>query len=752
MDLTGRSLKHYQIVGELGAGGMGVVYRARDTVLGRDVAIKVLPPDKLQGDDARGRFHREARAASALNHPNVITIYEIGSVDGIDFIAMEFVSGRTLQSILRERRLTVGEAASYAYQTADALTKAHAAGVVHRDIKPSNLVITDDGIVKVLDFGLARLNEVKPAVNDDAPTNALFATRVGTVLGTVAYMSPEQARGEEAGPVSDIFSLGVVWFEMLSGQLPFSGSSELAWLHNLHFAPPRNLRELSPDVPQPLVQIVTRMLEKDLGARYATMAEVKRDLLRFAGLGSSAAEMFAAPASVATLARPAPTAPRRISRNALIVLAVTVLLMVAITGGRLAWSYFAAGRTAVPTPAAATTFDVESAAPYELYVRARTLLDRFDRDGHPEEAISLLQRAVEKDNTFAVGHATLTEAYRHRLKLAPDDQWLKLMSQSAQRAFSLNPELSAANVAMGLVMMEQPAKAGEAQSYFRRAIELDPRNPAPHIWMAILLASTGEAAPAIESLQNALKIDPQNWAALQELGVMHYRAADYTRAVAAWEQARQSSPDNARVLTNLSAGYHMLDRYEDAASTLQRAIEIQPAAQRFANLGTIRFFQGRYDDSVGPFEKAVELTPNRYLYWGNLADAYRWSTGQKAKAQDTYARAITLLREQLSLKPADADLRSNLALYLAKSGDATAALETLSSFDREIPSRAPVLFRLAIAHEIAGNREKALSLLERAMKAGYAVKEIRSEPELVGLRNDVRYHKLAVTAPAPAAR
>ncbi len=136
-----------------------MVYRARDTVLGRDVAIKVLPVDKLQSEEFRGRFFREARSASALNHPNVVTIYEIGSIDGIDFIAMEFVAGQTLQSLLRERRLSVGEAASYAYQTADALTRAHAAGVVHRDIKPSNLVITEDGRVKVLDFGLARLNE-----------------------------------------------------------------------------------------------------------------------------------------------------------------------------------------------------------------------------------------------------------------------------------------------------------------------------------------------------------------------------------------------------------------------------------------------------------------------------------------------------------------------------------------------------------------------------------------------------------------
>jgi eukaryotic-like serine/threonine-protein kinase len=751
MDLTGRSLKQYQLVGELGAGGMGVVYRARDTVLGRDAAIKVLPADKLQREQSRRRFLREARAASALNHPNVITIYEIGCVDGIDFIAMEYVSGHTLQALLRQRRLTVAEAAGYAHQTADALAKAHAAGVVHRDIKPSNLMISNDGLVKVLDFGLARLNEATEQLDDNAPTNMAFVTRPGTVLGTVAYMSPEQARGEEAGPASDIFSLGVMLFEMLAGELPFSGDSDIARLHSLHFTPPKDLRVLSPELPEGLIQLVACMLEKDLGARCPSMADVRRELRPFAGLGSTLAEIGAMPSQ--SEARPGITSAVRRRMNWTVAAAVVAVLVLggAFAAGRFALSSFTDARASVSATLPASAFDPATAKPYDLYIRARALLDRFDREDNPSLAIDLLERAIEKDHTFALGHATLTEAYRYRFKLAPDEQWRNLMSQSAQRAVKLDPELGAAHIAMGLVLMES-GELAEAESRFRRASELDPRNPAPHMWMAVLLSPSGQTDRAVESLTNALTIDPDNWAALQELGLIQYRAADYSQAVAAWEQARKASPDNARVLANLSAGYHMLDRYEDAASTLQRAIEIEPAPRHYANLGTLRFFQGRYDDAIPPLEKAVELIPNRYRYWGNLADAYRWSTGHKARARETYARAIQLLREQLAQKPADLDMRSTLALYLAKSGDAAGAAGELSQFEGQSPSQAAVLFRLAVAHEITGNRDKALGALDNALKAGYAMKEIRSEPELVGLRSDIRYHKMAASLPAPSSR
>jgi eukaryotic-like serine/threonine-protein kinase len=740
-NLTGRSLNQYQLVGKLGAGGMGEVYRAVDRVLGRDAAIKVLAANKLQDVEARQRFLREARAASALNHPSVVTVYEIGSTEGIDFIAMEFVSGETLDSLLRQRRLSIAEAASYALQTADALTKAHAAGVVHRDIKPSNLAITQDGLVKVLDFGLARLNEgTKPlADGNDATNTALFATRVGLVMGTLAYMSPEQARGEEAGVTSDIFSLGIVLFEMVSGQRPFSGGSDMAMLHNLHFSPPKDLRQLSPDVPERLARVVRRMLEKEPAARYPTMAEVRQELRPFASSDSSHAIAASTPRR-----RAMPT------RKILMGVAAAAALAVAVVGGPLALSRINTLRVdSASAPAAASTTIDPTATPRDLYVKARALLDRFDHEANPGLAIPLLERAVEKDANFAIGYATLTEAYYFRNQVAPDPQWINLMSQSAERAVTLNPDLAAAHIAQGLALSFQKGKAAEAEAAFRHAIDMDPRSAAPYRWMAVSPNATREQVAA--NLQQGLALDPNNWVLLQEMGLLHYRAADYAQAAAMWEKARAASPDNVRVLANLAAAYHMLDRYDDAASTLQRAIEIDPTPRLFTNLGTLRFFRGRYDEAIPPLEKAVELAPNRYLYWANLADAYRWSPGHKVKAGEAYAHAIKMVRDELAKKPDDPDLLSRLALYLAKSDDKAAAFDVLDRFERVAPTQAVMLFRIAVAYEVCGLRDKAVTALEKAMKAGYSEKEVRGDPELLALRNDIRFHKIVTSLAASGA-
>ena len=212
---------------------------------------------------------------------------------------------------------------------------------------------------------------------------------------------------------------------------------------------------------------------------------------------------------------------------------------------------------------------------------------------------------------------------------------------------------------------------------------MDPRSAAPYRWMAVSPNATREQ---VANLQQGLALDPNNWVLLQEMGLLHYRAADYAQAAAMWEKARAASPDNVRVLANIAAAYQHADRYDDAASTLQRAIEIDPTPRLFTNLGTLRFFRGRYDEAIPPLEKAVELAPNRYLYWANLADAYRWSPGHKVKAGEAYGRAIKMVRDELATKPDDPDLLSRLALYLAKSGDKTAALDVLDRFERVAPN------------------------------------------------------------------
>ncbi len=273
--MIGQTLGHYRIEEKLGAGGIGVVYRAVDTRLGRPVAIKVLLGAATADAERKGRFFQEARAASALNHPNIITIYDIGSADGTDFIAMEFVQGKTLDGLFGRKGLPVGEALRYAVQIADALAKAHAAGIVHRDLKPGNIMVNEDGQVKVLDFGLAKLTEPDPVNAMTATLDRAPRTQEGAIVGTVAYMSPEQAEGKKVDARSDIFSFGSVLYEMITGHRAFDGETKMSTLAAILNREPAAVSEVSAAVPRDVEKIISRCLRKDPNRRVQTMSDLK---------------------------------------------------------------------------------------------------------------------------------------------------------------------------------------------------------------------------------------------------------------------------------------------------------------------------------------------------------------------------------------------------------------------------------------------------------------------------------------------
>jgi serine/threonine protein kinase len=273
-----RTLDHYRIESTLGEGGMGVVYKARDTHLNRTVAIKLLRTDKAEDPNRRQRFYQEARAASALNHPNIVTIHDIRSVNGIDLIVMEFVPGRTLADVVPQKGLPFAKALTYALQIVDGLAKAHEAGIIHRDLKPSNLMVNDDGRVKILDFGLAKLLEPAQSSPDGTTLTVLPPTEEGIVVGTAAYMSPEQASGLKLDARSDIFSFGSVLYEMLTGRRPFTASATLQILSRIQNEEPRPPRQLNSAIPEELERIVLRCMRKDPARRYQTMADLKAAL------------------------------------------------------------------------------------------------------------------------------------------------------------------------------------------------------------------------------------------------------------------------------------------------------------------------------------------------------------------------------------------------------------------------------------------------------------------------------------------
>jgi serine/threonine protein kinase/Tfp pilus assembly protein PilF len=734
MILSGRNLGRYQVQETIGAGGMGVVYRALDARLGRTVALKVLPPGLTADPVRRNRFEREAKAASALNHPNIITIFDIDRVDGIDFIAMEYVPGRTLKDILACKELTVKDALHYAIQIAQALIAAHSAGIVHRDIKPANIMITNVGTdssqAKVLDFGLAKLVETVHS----AETLSEDLTK-GSIIGTVAYMSPEQAEGKLIDARSDIFSFGSVFYEMLSGRRAFGEGSDLAVLSSVLRETPAILS----GIPANLQNVVSRCLQKDPNLRIQNAVDLK------SALDNCLSSPITSPGLLKTIA----------------------VLPFANLSGDKENEYFSDGLTEEMITALARLPDLRVTARSSAFALRDKNLD-VRKIGVKLNVEHVLEGSVRRSGNrvrvtaqlvnVANGYQLWSERYDRemrdvldiqeeisraivdtfRVHLAKDISLVKRHTSSPE-AYSL--------YLRGRYYQEKRTPEGysKARKYFEKALEADPKYAMAFLGLADFywqnafygfqypveaLARAKEAANRAAQLDDTI---PEGQALLGT--ILGIADCDWRASGLAFQRALELDPNSPYVLFYYANFYLWPQgQIEEASSLLERTLSVDPL-WILSNwvLGYYGYARGQYEPAMKHLHTVIEIEPTFYIAHCVLGLIYT--------RQGMWQEAIEAMEKGCSLCPISPFALGMLAYGLSKAGKPQEGRDLIGKLQAAARHSYVPAKSLMFAWAGLDDSDNVLAYAERSLddRDPMTIMNLMQEPMLDFVRSDPRF-------------